>query len=136
VTLHAIRGREEQLNADLGRLRGQVQAAYGELRALSRTISDPRLQDAIRGIAERPSNPEPAAQPIFDLPPGNSTYLPSRHPDSVTGTSREKLGLTLHTVKGYMKSAMFKLHAATGTRSSNNLENMLTSRKSKLRVAS
>lgn len=113
VTVHALRGSHEELHADLGSLQERVREAYGELRTLGRWVSDPELERAIHNIARRLIEPGADAQLMGGLTGRELDVLAFASSGLPNKTIADRLGLTLHTVKGYMKSAMSKLHATT-----------------------
>ncbi|MQY31816.1 HTH-type transcriptional activator RamA [Nocardia sp. RB56] len=96
------------------RLHEEIRSAHNQLRLLSRTITEPELRDAIEKIARRLARVDA---------PTTSTLAPltAREVDVVslaaTGMANRQiattLGLSLHTVKSYMKTTMSKLHAGT-----------------------
>ncbi|MFG1667770.1 response regulator transcription factor [Streptomyces sp. Y7] len=113
VTVDALRGSHEELHADLGSLRGRVREAYSELRTLGRHVADPEVERAIRNIAQRLIEPGTNGQPLGNLTGRELDVLALASSGLSNKTIADRLGLTLHTVKGYMKSAMSKLHATT-----------------------
>lgn len=114
VSLQILRGYANRTDTDVGQLHGRVGEAYGELRALSRRVEDPDLQRALGNIAKLLCQPRKASA-------GFEVSLTRRELDvlalAACGLSNraiaERLGLTVDTVKGYMKQAMSKLHAKT-----------------------
>ncbi|MEW2395437.1 LuxR C-terminal-related transcriptional regulator [Streptomyces sp. NPDC046862] len=113
VTVHALRGSHDELHADLGSMRGRVREAYNELRTLGRRVSDPEVERAIHHIAQRLIEPGADAQPLRNLTGRELDVLALASSGLPNKTIADRLGLTLHTVKGYMKSAMSKFHATT-----------------------
>ncbi|MDF9715191.1 response regulator transcription factor [Nocardioides sp. ChNu-153] len=102
-------------------LRERVRAAYADLRLIAGQLDDPRLRDALlrtadtlaertpRGTGEGPG----ATLPAVALTPREADVLglvALGHGNARIGA---ELGLTLHTVKGYVKAVMAKLGAST-----------------------
>jgi DNA-binding CsgD family transcriptional regulator len=112
LSLDAIR-KPDRPCEEISRMEGRVHAAFRELRVLSRTVADPELQQRLREIA--------GALAAREVPPRLPTALTAREVDvlALAGAGlpnrsiASRLGLTVNTVKGYMKSAMCKLHAST-----------------------
>ncbi|MEV0550686.1 LuxR C-terminal-related transcriptional regulator [Nocardia salmonicida] len=96
------------------RLREQIRDAHSDLRLLASTVDQPELRAALEQITRRLA--EADGPPTTELSP-----LTSRETDIVTlvatGRSNQQiavtLGLSLHTVKSYMKAVMFKLDATS-----------------------
>ncbi|MFC9665556.1 response regulator transcription factor [Nocardia sp. NPDC127606] len=100
--------------SDGTQLREQLRVAHNQLRLLSRTITEPELRQAIERITLQlagADNP-PAAihSPLtpreIDVVSLAAAGMPNRQIATI-------LGLTLHTVKSYMKSILSKMHAKT-----------------------
>ncbi|MEU1574944.1 LuxR C-terminal-related transcriptional regulator [Streptomyces collinus] len=113
VTLHALRGSQEEKDADLGGLRERVREAYTELRALGRHVSDPAVERALHDIARRLTEPGTDVRPPDNLTRRELDVLALVSCGLPNKTIADRLGLTLQTVKSYLKSAMSKLHATT-----------------------
>ncbi|MFD5228732.1 LuxR C-terminal-related transcriptional regulator [Streptomyces qaidamensis] len=113
VTAHALRGSHEEPDADLGSLRARVREAYTELRTLGRSVSDPAMERALHDIAQRLTEHCANTQPLGNLTGRELDVLALASSGLSNKTIADRLGLTLHTAKGYMKSAMSKLHATT-----------------------
>ncbi|MFD0440278.1 LuxR C-terminal-related transcriptional regulator [Streptomyces chartreusis] len=125
VTVHALRRREGE-HTDLGTLRWRIREAYNELRTLSRCVTDPELEHTIQSIAERLAEPEAAVRLLGDLTARELDVLALASSGLTNKTIADRLGLTLNTVKSYMKSAMSKLQATT------RLEAVVTARRAGL----
>jgi DNA-binding CsgD family transcriptional regulator len=97
-------------------LRERVRATYADLRRLAADLDDPLLRDALVRAADNLAPEAPASAQALAL-----VHLTQRERDVLAlvalGSSNariaEELGLTLHTVKGYVKNVMAKLGAAT-----------------------
>ncbi|MFH8657904.1 LuxR C-terminal-related transcriptional regulator [Streptomyces afghaniensis] len=113
VTLHALRGSHEEPDADLGSLRERLREAYTDLRALGRRVPDPAMERALHDIARRLIEPGTAAWTLGNLTRRELDVLALASSGLPNKTIADRLGLTLNTVKGYMKSAMSKLHATS-----------------------
>ncbi|MDX2682201.1 LuxR C-terminal-related transcriptional regulator [Streptomyces sp. NY05-11A] len=113
VTLHALRGSQEEKDADLGSLRERVREAYTELRTLGRRVSDPAVERALHDIARRLTEPGTDTRPLDNLTRRELDVLALASSGLSNKTIADRLGLTSQTVKSYMKSAMSKLHATT-----------------------
>lgn len=95
-------------------LTARVRRVHGELRELSAAVTDPHLRSELRGIAEA------LTEPAHPSPPG-PVSLTDREIDVLSLVARgmtnheigDRLGLTLLTVKAYMKAIMAKLDART-----------------------
>ncbi|MEV0550644.1 LuxR C-terminal-related transcriptional regulator [Nocardia salmonicida] len=96
------------------RLREQIRDAHTELRLLAGSVTEPELRAALETITRRLA--EADDQPLVGISP-----LTSRETDIVTlvatGRSNQQiaaiLGLSIYTVKSYMKTVMFKLDATS-----------------------
>ncbi|WP_447643834.1 response regulator transcription factor [Nocardioides zeae] len=101
---------------DAAALRERVRATYAELRRLAADLDDPLLRDALVRAADTLAPEAPAAAETLA-----AVHLTARERDVLAlvalGSSNarigEELGLTLHTVKGYVKNVMAKLGAGT-----------------------
>lgn len=71
------------------------------------------MERALRDIAGRLIDPDTRSRPLGNLTRRELDVLALASSGLPNKTIADRLGLTLNTVKGYMKSAMSKLHATS-----------------------
>ncbi|MFW6773006.1 response regulator transcription factor [Nocardioides sp. CPCC 205120] len=98
-------------------LRERVRAAYADLRLIAGQLDDPRLRDALLRtadtLADRAPDAADAALPAVALTPRETDVLGLVALGHGNARIAAELGLTLHTVKGYVKAVMAKLGASS-----------------------
>ncbi|MBT2270007.1 helix-turn-helix transcriptional regulator, partial [Rhodococcus qingshengii] len=94
--------------------RRRVDSAYGELRALAATVSDPELQVRIRDAADRLIRDEqdPAAT-VVHLTAREQDVLALIGSGQSNNTIADGLGIGLYTVKGHVKNLLAKFDAGS-----------------------
>ena len=114
VTFSALRAQERaQTEVDIDRLLGQMRQVHAELRSLSSAVEDSQLRDALRAIADRLSSQDQSAEHLGRLTQRESDVLALIAAGMTNTRIADGLGLTLFTVKGYVKIIMSKLQAST-----------------------
>lgn len=112
-TLSEARETWTHSDTESGVLRQQMREAHAKLREVMRLVDDGAVRDALEEIGSTLSHVSgdgPAADQSV-LTPRESEVLTLAGLGYSNARIAESLGLTLHTVKSYMKSAMAKLNA-------------------------
>ncbi|MEH6796479.1 MAG: LuxR C-terminal-related transcriptional regulator [Rhodococcus sp. (in: high G+C Gram-positive bacteria)] len=103
--------------AENARLREQVRSVYTELRMLAGNIADTEVREALvkatARLVDDGEPPEGGGMGTVSLTRREVDVLTLTGSGMTNGQIAGVLGLTLYTVKGYMKSAMRKLGAST-----------------------
>jgi DNA-binding NarL/FixJ family response regulator len=90
----------------------QVREAHAALRALAPRITDPALQaELLNACGLLTAGADPARE--VGLAPREVDVLACVAAGATNAVAAERLGVTTETVKGYLRSAMRKLHAHT-----------------------
>ncbi|MGW5309985.1 LuxR C-terminal-related transcriptional regulator [Nocardia thailandica] len=111
VTARAVleRGQDPEVSA----LRDRLGAVYAELRVLAREVGDAALADRIARIGEETLLGSPPASPAPELTAREADVLALAALGYGNARIADALGLTVETVKGYVKNALRKLGAST-----------------------
>ncbi|MFT4395555.1 LuxR C-terminal-related transcriptional regulator [Gordonia lacunae] len=109
----ASRARLEHAAQDEAEMRDRMTAAYARLRSLADTVDDARLADELAAITEVLIATNPAAQTQVDLTGREQDVISLAALGYSNARIAETLGVTVYTVKGYMKDAMRKLGASS-----------------------
>lgn len=112
-----IVARAQRLESDAEAARAlltRIRAVHGELRALSAAVTDGRLRRELREIAEGLAVPEKREPTVpVSLTERETDVLALVATGMTNREVAEALGLTVLTVKAYMKALMAKLNART-----------------------
>ncbi|MBD0862940.1 GAF domain-containing protein [Gordonia sp. zg691] len=122
----AGRARLEHAAQDEAEIRDRMTAAYARLRSLADTVDDACLADEIAAITEVLVAGSSARVPAVELTGREQDVLSLAALGYPNARIAETLGVTVYTVKGYMKDAMRKLGA------SSRLEAVVTARRAGL----
>lgn len=108
-----LRARENDAAlADVTRLRGRLRAAHAELRVLGARVEDKQIAAALRVVADLLAE-SGRCDPDVVLTARESDVLALVSTGLTNQVIAIRLGLTLNTVKSYIRSAMAKLGATT-----------------------
>lgn len=105
----------EPREADGADLRDRVQQAHADLRAILATVDDPTLRDRLAAVDRRLCGPADGKLPDVRLAPREIDVLAAASLGDRTDAIAESLGLSVLTVKSYLKSAMAKLDSHNRT---------------------
>ncbi|MCD2145765.1 helix-turn-helix transcriptional regulator [Gordonia paraffinivorans] len=123
----AARARMEHAAEGENEMRDRMTAAFARLRDLAGTVDDARIAEELEAITRvLIAGEEPAEEPTVELTGRERDVLSLAALGYPNARIAETLGITVHTVKGYMKDAMRKLGA------SSRLEAVVTARRSGL----
>lgn len=109
----ASRARLEHAARDEAEMRDRMTAAYTRLRSLVDTVDDDRLADELAAITEVLVAANPTARTQVDLTGREQDVISLAALGYSNARIAETLGVTVYTVKGYMKDAMRKLGASS-----------------------
>jgi DNA-binding CsgD family transcriptional regulator len=98
-----------QCDAPDADLRDRVQQAHADLRAILATVDDPALRDRLAAVGRRLCAPSDEEGPDVRLAPRELDVLAAASLGHRNDTIAASLGLSVLTVKSYLKSAMTKL---------------------------
>lgn len=93
----------------------RVQQAHAELRAILATVEDPGLRDRLAAVSRRLSAPAAEDRPEVRLSPREIDVLAAAALGHRNDAIADALGLSVLTVKSYLKSAMAKLDSHNRT---------------------
>ena len=109
----ASRARLEHAAQDEAEMRDRMTAAYARLRSLAETVDDARLADELAAITEALIAASPASTAQVELTGREQDVISLAALGYSNARIAETLGVTVYTVKGYMKDAMRKLGASS-----------------------
>lgn len=113
VTMNAIRGRDTEGESDVVRLRAQLRSAYTRLRDLSSRTTDEKARHGLQELADELFGSGVPEEDVVHLTARELDVLCLVAAGCTNPAIADRLGLTLFTVKGYMKTLMGKLQATT-----------------------